>query len=92
MDNVGRIINDFYCNGYFGRDYDLSGAEIIAEGDDYLVIRKENGIVETCNFQSWNCNRNEDGTLAGGISNLQCMDRDEKQKLIDNWCAQVNER
>lgn len=87
MNNVGRIITNFYCNGYFGRNYDLEGSEIIAEGDEYLVIRKENGIVKTCNFQSWDWNRNEDGTLTGGISNLRCMDRQEKQKLIDSWCV-----
>jgi hypothetical protein len=87
MNNVGRIITDFYCNGYFGRDYDFSNSVIIAEGDEYLVIRKENGIVETCNFQYWDWNRNEDGTLAYGISNLTCMDSKEKQKLIDAWCA-----
>lgn len=87
MNNVGRIISDFYCNGYFGRDYDFSGAEIIAEGDEYLVIRKENGIVETCTFQSWDWDRNEDGTITEGISNLQCMDRAKKQELIDSWCV-----
>ena len=56
MNNVGRIITNFYCNGYFGRNYDLDGSEIIVEGDEYLVIRKENGIVKTCNFQSWDWN------------------------------------
>lgn len=30
MSNIGRIIQDFYCNGYFGREYDLYGAVIIA--------------------------------------------------------------
>ena len=86
MSNIGRIITDFYCNGFFGRDYDFGGSEIIAEGDEYIVIRKENGIVEFCNFQSWDWNRNEDGTLAGGISNLRCMSSYERQKMIDDWC------
>lgn len=88
MGNVGRIIENFYCNGFFGRDYDFSGAEIIAEGDEYLVIRKKNGIVQFANFQSWDWNRNEDGTLSHGISNLFCMDKKERQDLIDYWCEE----
>lgn len=86
MSNVGRIIRDFYCNGFFGRDYDFSGSEIIAEGDEYIVIRKENGIVEFGNFQNWDWNRNEDGTLSSGISNLSYMSQEERQKIIDEWC------
>lgn len=86
MNNIGRRITDFYCNGYFGREYDLCGAIIIDEGDEYLVIRKENGIVDFCNFQSWEWNRNEDGTLSSGIHQLICMSQEEKQKLIDCWC------
>jgi hypothetical protein len=87
MSNVGRVITDFYCNGFFGRDYDFSGSVIIAEGDEYIVIRKENGIVEFGNFQGWDWNRNEDGTLAYGISNLRCMSAEDRQKLIDEWCG-----
>lgn len=86
MSNVGRIIRDGYCNGYFGRDYDLYGAEIVAEGDEYLVIRKENGVIDFCNFQSWDWNRNEDGTLSSGISNLNCLSQEQKQELINSWC------
>ena len=91
MSNIGRKIIDFYCNGYFGREYDLSGAVIIDEGDEYIVIRKENGIVDFCNLQRWDWNRNEDGSLAGGISNLQCMDSKERQELIDSWCGEANQ-
>jgi hypothetical protein len=87
MDNVGRIIRDGYCNGFFGREFDLYNAEIIAEGDEYIVIRKENGIIDFGNFQSWDWNRNEDGTLSSGISNLRCMDNKTKQDLINNWCS-----
>ena len=32
MSNIGRVIKDFYCNGFFGREYDLNGSTIIAEG------------------------------------------------------------
>jgi hypothetical protein len=84
MDNVGRIINDFYCGGFFGREYDLSGAVIVAEGDEWIVIKKENGLFELGTFQEWDWNRNEDGSLAHGISNLRV--RKDKQELIDSWC------
>jgi len=86
MNNIGRIIRDSYCNGFFGRDYDLYESEIIAEGDEYIVIKKSNGIVEFGNFQSWDWNRNDDMTLSHGISNLECMSSIEKQGLIDSWC------
>ena len=85
MSNIGKTIRDGYCNGFFGRDFDFYGSVIIAEGDEYIVIRKENGIVAFGNFQSYDWNRNEDGTLSSGISNLQCMDN--KQELIDSWCG-----
>lgn len=87
MNNIGRKITDPYCNGYFGRDYDLCGAEIIEEEDEYIVIRKENGVVDFCNLQSWDWNRSEDGSLSGGVSNLKCMDQEERQELIDSWCG-----
>jgi hypothetical protein len=87
MSNVGRIIHDGYCNGFFGRNYDLYDSVIIAEGDEYIVIRKKNGIVDFGNFQSWDWNRHEDGTLSFGISNLQCMTNQDKQDMIDEWCC-----
>lgn len=87
MSNIGRIISDGYCNGFFGRCYDLAGAVVIAEGDEYLVIRKKDGIIDFCNFQSWDWNRNEDGSLSVGISNLRCISEQEKQELIDDWCG-----
>jgi hypothetical protein len=85
--NIGRTITDFYCNGFFGRDYDLADAVIIAEGDEYVVIRKENGIIMFGSFQSWEYNRNEDGSLAYGIYNLTSLDASLKQKMIDEWCG-----
>ncbi len=75
--NIGRTITDFYCGGFFGRDYDFSGSVIVAEADEWIVIRKENGIFEFGNFQNWDWNRNEDGTLACGISNLRCRTTEE---------------
>lgn len=51
ISNIGRIINDSYCNGFFGREYDLNGSTIIAEGDEWIIVRKENGYLEFGNFQ-----------------------------------------
>ena len=84
MKNIGKIINDFYCNGFFGRDYDLSGAEIIAEGEDWIVIRKTNGLIDFCSFQTYDYNRDENGKLTGGVTITGGWD---KQELIDNWCS-----
>lgn len=39
MGNVGKKINDFFCQGQFGRRYDLQGAVIVAEGLEWIVIR-----------------------------------------------------
>lgn len=87
MDNVGRIIRDGYCNGFFGREFDHWNAEIIAEGEDWIVIRKENGIVSFGSFQYWDWNRHEDGTLVEGISNLRSYSQKDKQEMIDEWCG-----
>ena len=43
MSNIGRTIQDFYCNGFAGRRYDLSGSIIEFEADDYMIIRTESG-------------------------------------------------
>jgi hypothetical protein len=48
---VGLEIRDFYCNGFFGRDYDLDGAIIVASGQDYITIRKTNGYTTTAHFE-----------------------------------------
>jgi len=37
--NVGKKITDFYCNGFFGRRYDLTDSIIEGEGEDWIVIR-----------------------------------------------------
>lgn len=86
MSNIGKKIRDRYCNGFFGLDFDFYGSVILAGGDEYIVIRKENGIVAFGNFQSYDWNKNEDGSLSSGTSNLQCMSSDRKQELIDSWC------
>jgi coenzyme F420-reducing hydrogenase beta subunit len=43
MDNMGKEIKDFYCNGFAGRRYDLTGSIIEAEGEDWVVIRTDEG-------------------------------------------------
>lgn len=86
--NIGRIITDGYCNGFFGRDYDFFGAVIVAEAPEYLVIKKADGRFDFCSFQDYDWHRNEDGTLNGdGIKNLTCMSEDRRQELIDSWCS-----
>lgn len=84
MSNIGKIINDFYCNGFFGRDYDLSGAEIIAEGEDWIVIRKTNGLVDFCSFQTYDHLLDQDNRLTGEI---QITGGWDKQELINEWCS-----
>lgn len=39
MSNVNKKITNFYCNGFFGRRYDLTDVVIEAEGKDWIVIR-----------------------------------------------------
>ncbi|QST02587.1 hypothetical protein IMZ31_24360 (plasmid) [Pontibacillus sp. ALD_SL1] len=48
---VGLQITSFYCNRFFGRDYELAGSVILHAGDDYLVIRKPNGEVVSTWFE-----------------------------------------
>lgn len=45
MNNIGRVIKDPFCNGYFNcsHNYNLEGAVIIAEGHDYIVVRCTQG-------------------------------------------------
>lgn len=43
MSNVGKEIQDFYCNGFAGRRYDLSGSTIEMEGADYIMLRTLSG-------------------------------------------------
>jgi hypothetical protein len=43
MSNIGKIIKDFFCNGYCGRRYDLEWAVVEAEGNDWLVLRTTDG-------------------------------------------------
>ncbi len=84
MNNIGRIITDFYCNGYFGRTYDLTWSEIIEEADEYIIIKKPNGVIDFANFQHYDWNDNNE------VCNVYCMSSIEKQNLIDSWCDEEN--
>jgi hypothetical protein len=84
MENIGRIINDSYCNGFAGRVYDMDGAIIIAEGDAWIVCKKTNGLHVMLDFQTFDWNRDEKGNLTNGIKNLSV--RTDMQEYIDNWC------
>jgi len=54
MDNIGKIIKDFYCNGYAGRRYDLAESVIEAEGKDWIVCRTDKGEVVLMDFDEQN--------------------------------------
>jgi hypothetical protein len=84
MENIGRIINDFYCNGFAGRVYDMAGAIIIAEGDGWIVCKKTNGLHTMLDFQTFDWGRDEKGNLTNEIKNLSV--RTDMQEYIDNWC------
>jgi hypothetical protein len=86
MSNIGRTIKDGYCNGYFGRNYTLSGSVIIAEGDEYIVIRDQSGIVHFANLQDWDWEKGEDGYYTDTIRDLKCMSESERNELIESWC------
>jgi len=47
---VGRTITDYYCNGFFGRRYDLTGSEIIENGNNFITIRDPDGADHTTYF------------------------------------------
>ena len=54
MSNVGKEIKDFFCNGFAGRRYDLTGSIIEAEGEDWIVIRTDEGEPVFMNLKGWN--------------------------------------
>ncbi|WP_410988668.1 hypothetical protein [Bacillus cereus] len=47
---VGKEIIDFYCNGYFGRRYDLEGSVITEVGSDHITVRTRKGDFATAHF------------------------------------------
>jgi hypothetical protein len=54
---VGLEIKDFYCNGFFGRRYDLDGSIIIDSGYNYITVRTKNGDIATAVFEEgWQLN------------------------------------
>ena len=60
MSNVDKRITDFYCNGFAGRRYDLTGSKIEAEGQDWIVIRTPDGEPLFLNLQGWDKQKNVD--------------------------------
>lgn len=64
-------------------EFDMAGAEIIAEGDSWIVCKKLNGKNVFIDFQDFSWARDEDGKLIGGITNLET--RSDMQELIDAW-------
>lgn len=50
MNNIGRTITDSYCNGFFGRDFDMNDSIIEAEGYDWIVVRRESGEADFARF------------------------------------------
>lgn len=51
MDNIGKIIKNFYCKGFFGRRYDLTDSVIEGEGRDWIVIRLPDGTADIAFFR-----------------------------------------
>lgn len=48
---MSNIITDFYCNGYFGRRYDLDRSIIIIDESNYTItIKTENNEILTACF------------------------------------------
>lgn len=84
MPNIGRIIQDAFCNGFADRDYDMDGAVIIAEGESWIVCKKTNGRNIFLDFQIFNRIRDEKGKLTGEIVNIRTQE--DMQQLIDKWC------
>lgn len=86
MSNIGRIIKDFYCNGFAGRRYDLTNAVIEAEGKDWIVLRLENTELVMIEFYTWvTVDKDEQGVCINAIYRDGWHFKD-KQKMIDEWC------
>jgi len=79
--NIGRIIQDFYCNGFAGRRYDLAESKIEFEADDYIIIRTERGEPIFIGFF----------TYVNGEIYKKGWHYNDKQKMIDEWCGEGNE-
>lgn len=77
MCNIGRIIKDYYCNGFAGRRYDLDGSVIEYEADDYIIIRTKQGEPILIGFFTY-----DDGKIYKDGWHYK-----DKQKLIDAWCG-----
>lgn len=83
-DNIGRIIKDSFCNGFFGREYDHEGSVIIAEGDEWIVIRKQSGVIQFASFQRVEFQRDNEGNPL----DLHVVGVWDKQEFLDKWCEE----
>ncbi len=75
--NVGRIIQSNYCEGFAGNDFNLSGARIEAEADDYIVIRTTEGVPIFIGFF----------TFDKGEMYKDGWHYKDKEEMIDKWCG-----
>lgn len=50
--NNDLTIRDFYCNGFFGRRYDLTGSNVLVIGDRYIVVRTTDNETLLAEFNS----------------------------------------
>lgn len=78
MTNIGKIIQDGYCGGYFGSNYALIGSIIFAEGSAWVVILRQDNLYAFANFQI----RNNNGTY---------RIQEDMQEVIDDWCTKKEE-
>jgi hypothetical protein len=60
MSNIGKEIRDFFCNGFAGRRYDLTGSIIEAESHDWIVIRSTDGEPIFMDLRGWDKQKNID--------------------------------
>ena len=50
---AGETIRSFYCNGFFGRRYDLSGSIVLSNTWNAVTIQTDEGEVITADLEGW---------------------------------------
>lgn len=55
----GKEIRSFYCNGFFGRRYDLTGSVIVSNTWDSITIETPEGEVITADLTGWEAGMQE---------------------------------
>lgn len=46
-----RYLNEEYCGGFFGQNFDLNDADIVSEGSNWIVAKCQNGAIRTAVFE-----------------------------------------